>query len=77
MDMGTLSKATPSAGLYAMRRMKQLDFSAIALFRANAFMRSFAQLVLRLARFRSYGLFGKELDARSWLDRPPRSSSAN
>jgi stage II sporulation SpoAA-like protein len=67
MDMGALSKATPGAGLYAMRRMKQLDLSAIALFRANGFMRSFAQVVMRLAGFRSYRLFGKEADARAWL----------
>ena len=72
LDMGALSKATPGAGMYAMRSLKKLDLSAIALYRANGFMRSFARAVMRVARFRRFALFGEETQARAWLggDRP-------
>ena len=69
MDMGALSKATPAAALYTMRRMKELDFFAIGLFRANKFMQGLARIVMRLARFPTFGLFEGEAAARAWLDR--------
>ena len=68
LDAGALSKATPGAGLYAMRSIKRLDLQGVALYRANGFMRSFARTVMRLARFRRFGLFSEESQARSWLD---------
>jgi hypothetical protein len=67
MDMGALSRATPAAGLYAMRRMKKMNFGAIALYRGNRFMRGFARTVMRAARFGAFGLFGDEKAARRWL----------
>ena len=67
LDMGALSKATPGAGMYAMRSLKRLDVSAIALYRANGLMRSFARAVMQLARFRRFKLFGEETKARAWL----------
>jgi hypothetical protein len=67
MDLGALSKATPAAGFYAMRQMKRLDPDAIALFRGNRFMRGFARLVMRLARFKDFELFADEASARRWL----------
>jgi hypothetical protein len=72
LDMGALAKATPGAGMYAMRSLKKLDLSAVALYRANVFMRSFARAVMRIARFRRFELFGEETQARAWLggDRP-------
>jgi hypothetical protein len=67
LDMGALSKATPGAGMYAMRSLKKLDLSAVALYRANGLMRSFARAVMRIARFRRFKLFGEETQARAWL----------
>jgi hypothetical protein len=74
LDMGALSKASPAAGMYAMRSLKKLDLSAIALYRANGFMRSFARAVMRLARFRRFGLFRDETRARDWLGNDPRAN---
>ena len=68
LDAGALSKATPGAGIYAMRSIRRLDLQGVALYRANGFMRSFARTVMRLARFRRFGLFREEGQARSWLD---------
>lgn len=68
IDLSALSRATPPAGIYAIRRMKALDPEAIAIFRANRFMRGFARVVMRLARFRSFGLFSEEREARAWLE---------
>jgi len=67
LDMGAMSKATPGAGMYAMRSIKRLDLSAIALYRANGFMRRFARTVMRLSRFRRFDLFQEESQARTWL----------
>ena len=72
IDAGALSKATPSAGLYAMRSIKRLDLDGVALYRANGFMRSFARAVMRIAGFRRFGLFRGERQARDWLDAGPR-----
>jgi len=68
IDAGALSKATPGAGMYAMKRIKRLDLSAVALYRANGFMRSFARTVMRAAGFRRFGSFGDERQARTWLE---------
>ena len=67
MNLGSLSRATPGAGLYAMRQIKKLDPQAIAFYGGGAFMRMFARAVLRLARFRLYALFADEEAARAWL----------
>jgi stage II sporulation SpoAA-like protein len=75
MDLGALSRATPAAGLYAMRRMKELDFEAIALYRGNGFMRAFARTVMRLARFGAFELFSDEDSARRWLAAMGRRSA--
>jgi hypothetical protein len=71
LDAGALSKATPGAGLYAMRSLRKLDLQGVALYRANSFMRSFARMVMRLAKFRRFGLFRDEPEARSWLRESP------
>ena len=79
LDAGALSKATPAAGLYAMKSIKRLNLNGVALYRANGFMRRFARAVMTLARFRRFGLFRDETQARDWLeddrvetDRDPR-----
>lgn len=74
MNLGALSKATPSAGRYAMRRLKDLDPSAVALFGGGRFMRAFARTVLRLSRFPRFGLFEDERAARAWLETVDRAS---
>jgi len=71
IDAGALSKATPGAGMYAMRSIKRLNLSGVALYRANGFMRSFARTVMKLAGFRRFGLFREEKQARTWLDEDP------
>ena len=74
LDMGSMTKATPGAGMYAMKSIKHLDLNGVALYRANGFMRSFARTVMRLAGFRRFGLFREEKQARTWLDEDPRPS---
>ena len=68
LDAGALSKATPAAGLYAMKSIKRLNLNGVALYRANGFMRRFARAVMTLARFRRFGLFRDETQARDWLE---------
>jgi hypothetical protein len=68
MNMGAMSKGTPGAGFYTLRRMKQYDMTALAMFRANAFMRRMATVVLGLNGFSNYALFDDEVEARSWLE---------
>lgn len=66
MDMSSLSKATPRAGLYAMRRLRQLPLRRIALLRGNRFMRAFASTVLSLGGFPEYRFFDSEETAVQW-----------
>ena len=68
LDAGAMSKATPAAGMYAMKSIKRLNLKGVALYRANGFMRSFARTVMRLARFGRFGLFRDESGAREWLE---------
>ena len=67
MDMGAMSKGTPGAGWYVLSEMKKYDLEALALFRANRFMRGMAKTVLGLAGFRNFAVFGDEWEAREWL----------
>jgi hypothetical protein len=67
MDMGAMSKGTPGAGLYVLSEMKKYDLEALALFKANGFMRGMATTVLGLAGFRNFAVFGDESQAREWL----------
>jgi hypothetical protein len=69
MNLGAISKGTPGAGFYTLRRMKEYDMEALALFRANGFMRGMARTVLGLARFSNFALFDDEVSARAWLER--------
>ncbi|MGH9038237.1 MAG: STAS/SEC14 domain-containing protein [Acidimicrobiia bacterium] len=69
MNMGAMSKGTPGAGFYTLRRMKEYDMTALALFRANTFMRRMAQVVLGLNGFSNFALFDDEVEARAWLER--------
>jgi hypothetical protein len=69
MNLGAISKGTPGAGFYTLRRMKEYDMTALALFRANGFMRGMAKTVLGLARFSNFALFDDEASARAWLER--------
>ena len=68
MNMGAMSKGTPGAGFYTLRRMKEYDMTALALFRANTFMRRMAQVVLGLNGFSNFALFDDEVEARAWLE---------
>lgn len=68
LDAGSMTKATPGAGMYAMRSIKRLNLKGVALYRANGFMRSFARTVMRVAGFKRFGLFREENQAKTWLD---------
>ena len=68
LDAGAMTKATPGAGMYAVRSIKRLDLKGVALYRANGFMRSFARTVMKLAGFRRFGLFREEKQAKIWLN---------
>jgi hypothetical protein len=70
MDMSSLSKATPKAGLYATRRLRSLPLRRIALLRGNRFMRAFASTVLTLGRFPEFGFFDSEEAAVRWASAP-------
>jgi hypothetical protein len=67
MDMRALSRATPAAGLYALRQLRTFPVERIALVGANRFMRGFAALVLRAGRFPKHRFFDDEQDAVVWL----------
>lgn len=71
MNLGAISRGTPAAGWYTVRRLKQYPMTALALFRANRFMQGMAGVVLGLARFRSFALFDDEAEARKWLEAAP------
>ncbi len=66
MDMSSLSKATPKAGMYAMKRLRNLPLRRIALLRGNRFMRAFAGAVLTLGRFPEFRFFDSEETAVQW-----------
>ncbi len=66
MDMSSLSRATPKAGLYAIRRLRNLPLRRIALLRGNRFMRAFASSVLTLGRFPEFRFFDSEDTAVQW-----------
>lgn len=72
-DLAALSRATPPAGWYAIRRLKALPVERIALVGANAFMRAFAGIVLRLGRFPQHRFFSDEAMALRWLADPSRA----
>lgn len=67
MNMGAISKGTPGAGFYTLREMKKYDMSALALYRANGFMRGMAGVVLGLNGFKNFALFTDETEAMEWL----------
>jgi hypothetical protein len=71
MNMGAMSKGTPGAGFYTLRRMKDYDLTALALFRANTFMRRMAKVVLGLNGFSNFALFSDEGEAMEWLKNEP------
>jgi hypothetical protein len=66
MDMSSLSKATPKAGMYAMKRLRVLPLRRIALLRGSRFMRAFAGAVLTLGRFPEFRFFDGEETAVQW-----------
>ena len=66
MDMSSLSKATPKAGMYAMKRLRVLPLRRIALLRGSRFMRAFAAAVLTLGRFPEFRFFDSEDTAVQW-----------
>ena len=67
MNMGAISKGTPAAGLYVLGSLKRYPVRALALYGANRFMRGMAKIVLGIARFKNFALFGDEAAARRWL----------
>jgi hypothetical protein len=67
MDLGSLSRATPSAGFYALRQLGQFPVERIALVGANPFMRAFAAIVLKLGRFPEARFFADRAAAGAWL----------
>jgi hypothetical protein len=75
MNMEAMSKGTPGAGFYTLRRMKEYDMTALALFRANAFMRRMAKMVLGLNGFSNFALFSDEGEAMEWLKSQPSDAA--
>jgi hypothetical protein len=71
MDLGSLSRATPRAGLYAVRALKQMPVRRIALVGGNPFMRGFSRLVLTLGRFPEFAYFDSEAAATRWAAATP------
>ena len=67
MDMRALTRATPAAGIYALRQMRTFPVDRIALVGANPFMRAFANLVLRVGRFPEHRFFDSDAEAWAWL----------
>jgi hypothetical protein len=67
MDMSALSKATPPAALYALRRMGEIPLANIAIIGGNTFMRGMGKFVLTVSKFPSFGFFPGPEDARRWL----------
>jgi hypothetical protein len=67
MDMSALSKATPPAALYALRRMGEIPLANIAIVGGNTFMRGMGKFVLTVSKFPSFGFFPGPEDARRWL----------
>ena len=74
MDLGSLSRATPPAGLYAIRALKQMKVRRIALVGGNPFMRAFSRLVLTLGWFPEFAYFDSEAAAISWAAEAPGHS---
>ena len=66
MDMSSLSRATPPAGLYAIRRLRVLPLRRIALLRGSRFMRGFASAVLTVGRFPEFRFFDSEETSVQW-----------
>jgi hypothetical protein len=74
MDLGSLGRATPPAGLYAVKALKQMTVRRIALVGGNPFMRVFSRLVLTLGRFPEFAFFDSEAAAMSWAAEAPGRS---
>ena len=77
MNMSAMSKGTPAAGLYVLGSMKKYPLRALALYGANGFMRGMANVVLGLARFSNFDIFGDEVSARGWLERAGAEPTTN
>jgi hypothetical protein len=71
MDLGSLSRATPRAGLYAMKALKEMPVRRIALVGGNAFMRTFARVTLSLGNFPEFSFFDSPEAASSWAAAAP------
>ena len=74
MDLGSLSRATPPAGAYAMRALKKMTVRRIALVGGNPFMRAFSRLVLTLGGFPEFAYFDSEAEAMTWAAAAPGHS---
>ncbi len=68
MDLAALTRVTPAAGLYAMKRLRELPIGRVALVGGNAFVRAMARGVLSLARFPDHAFFRDADEARQWLE---------
>jgi hypothetical protein len=66
MDLASLGKATPPAGVYAMRSLRTLPVRRIALVGGNRFMRAFARVVLTLGRYPAFSFFDDSGTAETW-----------
>jgi hypothetical protein len=66
MDLDSLSRGTPSAGLYVARQLKNMYVTRIALVGGNPFMRRFAQTVLSRDRSAEFRFFEELEPAMTW-----------
>jgi hypothetical protein len=66
MDLDSLSRATPSAGLYVARQLDKMYVTRIALVGGNPFMRRFAQAVLSRGGLGDFRFFAELEPAMTW-----------
>lgn len=66
MDLDSLSRATPRAGLYVAGQLKNMYVTRIALVGGNPFMRRFAQTALARGRSGEFRFFAEMEPAMTW-----------
>jgi len=66
VNLDAISRATPSAGIYAMRELRRLPLQRIALIGGNPLMQKFAKVVLTLGRFPAFAFFSDAPSAIQW-----------
>jgi hypothetical protein len=71
MDLNSLNRATPRAGIYAIKALKAMPVRRIALVGGTVFMRAVAQVTLSLGNFPEFAFFDSSEAATSWAAAAP------